>query len=359
LLTYIGTLAQIEHGLFESQRRYFDSWYVLHPVRHLNIPLPGGQAVMVLMFVNLLVGGFLRMRRTWRVLGIYVVHTGIALLLLAGFVKLKYSDDGYLALYEGDSANFFESHYHWQLAISKPGPNAREILVGERELLQATTQRVALQSPELPFEVIVDAYAHNTRPKPAGNSVDGAEVIDGYSLLAVAPAVEKEHNMPGAYLTIRKKAGDEQRLWVWGSSMLEPRARSIAIGDETWSIDLRKQRYALPFTVRLDDFRKEDHPGTTMAKSYESDITQRIGRDDRRVEIEMNAPLRDSGYVLFQSGWGPQTPGAQARYFSIFAVVRNPSDYWPLWACVIIGAGLLIHFLLKLWRYIQREARPA
>src|SRR4029450_12416675 len=40
LLPYLGTLAQIEPGLFESQRRYFDSWLVLHPVRELKVPLP-------------------------------------------------------------------------------------------------------------------------------------------------------------------------------------------------------------------------------------------------------------------------------------------------------------------------------
>ena len=141
--------------------------------------------------------------------------------------------------------------------------------------------------------------------------------------------------------------------------MLEPRRRPFAVGDETWSIDLRKRRFPLPFTVRLDDFRKEEHPGTTMAKTYESSITQRVDRDDRRIEIKMNAPLRDRGYVLFQSGWGPQTPGEHSRYYSIFAVVRNPSDDWPLWSCLIILLGLLIHFTMKLKRYIQREARVA
>ncbi len=359
LLTYIGTLAQIEHGLYESQRRYFDSWYVLHQVRDLRIPLPGGQAVMVVLFFNLVVGGFIRIRHTWRLLGIYIVHSGIALLLLAGFVKLKYSDDGYIALYEGDSANFFESHHNWELAISKPSPNAQEIVIGETVLAQAAQQRVALQVSGVPFEVVIDAYAQNVRPKPVSENVDDAEVVEGFSLLAVAPAVEKEHDVPGAYLTVRENGGAERRLFVWGSSMLMPRARSIPVGDETWTIDLRKRRFPLPFTVRLDDFRKEDHPGMSMAKSYESDITQRVGRDDRRIEIKMNEPLRDRGYVLFQSGWGPQTPGPHSKYYSIFAVVRNPSDYWPLWSCVIIGLGLLVHFGQKLWRYVQREARVA
>lgn len=355
LLTYLGTLAQVEHGLFESQRRYFDSWLLLHPVRDLRVPLPGGQTLMALLFVNLLIGGFIRMRRTWRLVGIYIVHTGIALLLIAGFVKLRYSDDGYLALYEGDRANFFESHHLWELALGRSGPGGKEVVVGEEVLRRAQGQRVALQSADLPFEVVIDGYAQNARPRPAATVVDGADVVEGHTLLAERPAIEREQDVPGLYLTLRTRAGAEQRMILSGSSMLMPNPRTLPIGDETWFLDLRKRRYALPFALRLDDFRKETHPGTELPSSFESDVTQITGASERAVLIEMNQPLRDAGFVLYQSGWGPQQPGEHSRYYSNFSVVRNPSDQWPLIACLIIAAGLLIHFGNSLWRYVQRE----
>lgn len=358
LLTYLGTLAQIQNGLFQSQRMYFESWLVLHPVRDFKLPLPGGQAVMLVLFVNLLIGGFVRMRRTRRLIGVYTVHVGIALMLVAGFVKLEFSDDGYLAVWEGDSANFFESHYLWELAIANETDASKEFVIDETVLAQAHGTRVALQHADLPFEVVVDGYAGNVMRRPAESS-DGADVVEGYSLLALPLEIEREHDTPGAYVTLRPKAGVERRMLLHGSTMLQPRARTHAVGDEMWTIDLRKKRYALPFSVRVDDFRKEEHPGTRMAKLFESDVTQRIGRDERRVKIEMNVPLRDQGFILFQSNWGPQSPGNHSRYWSLFSVVRNPSDQWPLVSCIIIGIGLLIQFGMSLWRYIVREARSA
>jgi len=359
LLTYLGTLAQVDNGLFQSQRLYFESWVVLHPVRDLKVPLPGGQTVMLLLFVNLMIGGFVRMRRTRRIVGVYIVHVGIALLLLAGFVKLVFSDDGYLAVWEGDRANFFESHYHWELAIGRADAAGEEFVVDEQVLARAHGERLALQHPSLPFDLVIDAYAKNVVPQTAEQSSGGAEVVDGYSLFALPPEKEREHDTPGAYVTVRPRSGLERRMVLFGSSMLSPRARVVPVGTEAWQVDLRKKRYLLPFSIRVDDFRKAEHPGTTMAKLFESDVTELSGRDERRVKIEMNKPLRDQGFILFQSNWGPQGPGTRERYWSLFSVVRNPSDQWPLLACIVIALGLSIHFSMVLWRYVAREARPA
>ena len=91
LLTWLGTLEQVDHGLFEVQKRYFESFFLLHPVGPLQIPLPGANLVLSLLFVNLMVGGVLRMRRGTATVGILITHLGIALLLVAGFVKMYYS----------------------------------------------------------------------------------------------------------------------------------------------------------------------------------------------------------------------------------------------------------------------------
>jgi len=66
----------------------------------------------------------------------------------------------------------------------------------------------------------------------------------------------------------------------------------------------------------------------------------------------MNEPVRHDGYVLFQTGWGPQTFPLRPDLYSEFTVVENPSDQWPKWACYLIGIGLLFHFSLRLKRYV-------
>jgi hypothetical protein len=42
---------------------------------------------------------------------------------------------------------------------------------------------------------------------------------------------------------------------------------------------------------------------------------------------------------------------------STLAVVKNPADRWPLYSCIIISAGLLIHFTQKLTKYLRAENR--
>jgi len=76
----------------------------------------------------------------------------------------------------------------------------------------------------------------------------------------------------------------------------------------------------------------------------------------------MTCALRRDGYVLFQSGWGPQGPGGQPLgppWYSVFEVAANPSDTWPKIACWVIAGGLLIHFAMKLWRFLSSSTRTA
>ena len=113
----------------------------------------------------------------------------------------------------------------------------------------------------------------------------------------------------------------------------------------------------MPFTLVLDDFRKEDHPRLAVARSFESDVTVLEHDTSRAVEISMNEPLRDQGLVLYQASWGPANARPGDPLFSTFSVVRNPADRWPLIACIITSIGLVLHFARKLTRYIRVEAR--
>ena len=59
LLTYLGTLAQVEVGLHQAQKLYFESWFLVHELGPVPLPLPGGQLCMWLLGLNLLFGGFI------------------------------------------------------------------------------------------------------------------------------------------------------------------------------------------------------------------------------------------------------------------------------------------------------------
>src|SRR5687768_4433625 len=73
LLTWLGTLEQVHSGLFEVQKKYFESFVLLHRVGPIPIPLPGANLVLCVLFVNLVVGGIIRLRRNAATAGILVV----------------------------------------------------------------------------------------------------------------------------------------------------------------------------------------------------------------------------------------------------------------------------------------------
>ncbi|MEN8151220.1 MAG: hypothetical protein ABFS86_15500, partial [Planctomycetota bacterium] len=87
LLTWLGTLEQTEHGIYKIQKKYFESFYLVFHAGPLPIPLPGAYLVMVVLFINLLLGGLFRVKWTWRGSGLLLTHAGIMFLLVSSFIS--------------------------------------------------------------------------------------------------------------------------------------------------------------------------------------------------------------------------------------------------------------------------------
>src|ERR1051326_160496 len=90
-LTWLGTLAQVDKGIYQVQKQYFESVVAVAdlPVdnpftgRPLAIPLPGAYLLLAVLAVNLVVGGVIGLKKGTRTAGILVVHLGVLLLLAA------------------------------------------------------------------------------------------------------------------------------------------------------------------------------------------------------------------------------------------------------------------------------------
>jgi hypothetical protein len=356
LLTWFGTLYQVHHGLYDAQKLYFESWIVIgrEPVPHV---LAGGLLCMGLLAVNLFVGGLVRIQKRTRTLGVMIVHVGIALLLASGFVKLYHSDDGNLRLFEGEASDEFQSYYLCEVAVwdaGQPGPVEEHLIPHEHFTDLVGSRARTFTHPGLPFELEFTGFLRNCKPQPKGPMWQAeSPEVDGYALEQLPKDQEAERNLPGLTLRLRDPAtGATKTDLLWA---VQQHPSTFEAGGKTWAIDLRHKRYSMPFTIRLVDFRKEDHPGMTMARSFESDVLQVVGGVERPVRIQMNEPLRDGGLVLFQSSWGPSTAGPNDRLFSVFSVVRNPSDFWPAYACGVILVGLVIAFVPKLVKFVRAQ----
>ena len=118
LLTFFGTLEQVDYGLHLTIHKYF-TWknFIVRPDLDINgkvvpiPPLPGAYWVSALLFINMLLGGIIKLRKNWKKAGIFLSHLGILLLLLGGFVTHHYSRRGNMALYEGETSNVAQAYH--------------------------------------------------------------------------------------------------------------------------------------------------------------------------------------------------------------------------------------------------------
>ncbi len=355
VLTFAGTWAQIDEGLYEVQKRYFDSFYLIFELGWLRVPFPGGQLLLSLLFINLVVGGIVRIKKSNSRIGILTTHVGILMLLSGGFIEYYFSHEGSMALFEGDQSSEYRSYHHWEIAVIEDlgGGEFEEHLIPYNQFVSSNLAReVTFSSGSLPFDLVVSGYLPNCSVVAAGH---GSTDPKGFRLRSKRRNMKTELDLAGHQLVLREKeSGKIHETILWSGSRYP---YVVEISGRTWGVELRKQLWRLPFEVHLDKFIRVLHPRTGMAKSFESEITKISGDDSQKIKISMNEPLRHEGYVMYQESWGPEGAGPDDRLFSQFAVSRNPADQWPLYACLVIVVGLLLHFSLKLLRYIRAEAR--
>lgn len=95
----------------------------------------------------------------------------------------------------------------------------------------------------------------------------------------------------------------------------------------------------LPFSVKLNDFRKSDYPGTEMAMAYESDVViSKPGQPELPYRIFMNNPYASAPWKVYQSGF-------MGENVSVFSVMKDPG--LPL--TYIASAGLCIGIFLTFY----------
>ncbi len=355
-LILFGTFYQIDNGLFLAQKNYFSSAYVLHRLGPIVIPLPGGYTLLALFGVAL-VGAMMRVRKAWNRAGILIAHAGVIVMLISSAITFHFSDRGHMRLYPTQQSDEFQSYHDWNVEIGKPAPGSKLHIIPDTQFkdLEGDKSRTFV-SPDLPFEVTLSRYTVNGVPVPPQAPIGGdAPVIDGYRFASLAPELEAEVNTPGIYVSVKDKAsGATTDGILWGLD-IEP--LTVQSGDVYYTIGLDRKRFRVPFTVYLDAFTADFHPGTTMASSYDAHITKKEGGNEEKIRIWMNHPLRDRGYTFFQASYGPPDAGPGDTLYTVFEVVRNPADQGPLVACIIVGVGLLMHFTQTLLGYMRAEGR--
>src|ERR1700689_4465921 len=78
ILTFWGTIAQVQQGLYAAQERYFNSFFFLAAG---FIPFPGAQLVLWVFFFNLISSIILTFKKytQWENSGLLIIHMGLIL----------------------------------------------------------------------------------------------------------------------------------------------------------------------------------------------------------------------------------------------------------------------------------------
>jgi hypothetical protein len=145
-------------------------------------------------------------------------------------------------------------------------------------------------------------------------------------------------------------SGRSYGTWLVSNGLGAP--QSFIDEGRTWTLSMRPRRQYLPYALTLKKFSHDIYPGTDIPKNFSSLVhLVNPGRaEERDVLIYMNQPLRYDGKAFYQASFG------KGDTLSILQVVENPGWLLPYVSCVLVAAGLILHFALTLGRSMKRRA---
>jgi hypothetical protein len=379
VLVFVGTLAQVEIGLYAAQAEYFRSFFVYWTPKgtHWKIPfLPGGWLVGLVLLVNLLAAHIKRFDLSRKKIGIMLIHTGLILLLGGQFMTEIFQVESQMRIEVGDTKNYTESGRQNELVvIDTTDPDNDHVVAIPESLLVRGGE---IRTPELPFTLRVEKYYPNSAPAgPMDGEPEKIKASDGLGqrlLFSPQPVTRRmdAEDLPAALV---QPVSDKGPIGEWVVSTwftrfpafarLQERIGSImpgvnlatpqtfAFNGRAYQIALRPVRYYLPYSIKLLAFNHDLYPGTEIPKNFSSTIhlTDPTTGDDRDIRIYMNNPLRYHGATFFQASFEP------GDRVSILQVVRNPASLAPYVACSLVALGLVTQFLMHLFAFARRRAQ--
>ena len=348
LLVFFGTLAQVELGLYKAQNEYFRSFFVYWGPAGASwrIPVfPGGYLVGGVLLINLVASHIKRFKFTREKAGIWMVHSGLILLLLGQLMTDLLSRESMLHLREGEAKNYSEAGRQSELAIiDTTEPDLSKVVAIPQGVLM---RRKEINHSELPFTVRVKSFFANSTVEDRGtNAAAPAAATQGLGARAVvrpAPLVtDLDHrDIPSAVVEIVTPQGS---LGSWLVSEFVNGQQTFTWNHRTYELALRPRRYYQPFSLQLKEFRHDIYPGTDIPKNFSSRVVlQRPDTgENREVLIYMNNPLRYAGETFYQASFDPDNKG------TVLQVVHNPSWLTPYFSCILVGVGLVVQFATHL-----------
>jgi len=389
-LVFIGTVAQIEGGIWTIVRDYFRSFFVLIPFQLFvklgqiflsfpadmripgAFPYPGGWTLGGLLLINLVAAHLVRFKLSWRRTGILMLHTGIMILMIGELITGLFQIESRMTIGPNETVNFIEDTRAVELAVidtSSP-KEIIEICIPQSMLQASAKSKLPIRHAELPFEVEVQEWMTNSELTPMKKGLPTHDVFNSamgvpfsfFQVDEVSGVDSSQHeDAVSARIRIKEKGTDrviaQELVSLWFSPNFTRRIPiyrfapiQVAIDGKTYELALRGRRDYLPLSLTLKEFRFDRYPGTNTPKNYSSLVQLKEGGSQGRdVLIRMNEPLTTHGQTMYQSGFTPDEKG------TVLHVTRNPGVWMPYIACSLVALGMVWHFGLVLVGFLQKQ----
>jgi hypothetical protein len=355
VLVFLGTIDQVNIGVYEAENRYFKSFFLFFTPPHteLKIPwFPGGYIVGSLLLINLIAAHIARFKLSWKKTGIVLLHSGLILLLVGQlFADLFVDLESQLRLDQGETKNYTESFYFDELAIiDTTGANSDRVISIPGSRL-SKGGRIDLPVDDL--RVVVNEYYPNSALINPSRLPQPTYPHLSIGPMAVAVELEKtykqnERNLPAADFSVFQK---DQLIGSWRLAAGFPRPIAFQAGSKNYQAVLRPKRSYKPFAITLVQFRHDRYAGTDLAKNFSSRIrlVDPTKHEDRESLIFMNNPLRYGGFTFYQAGFDNNDTT------TVLQVAQNPSWLVPYISCALIVVGMLLQFGMHLQSFVRRR----
>ncbi len=393
VLVFVGTLAQVDEGLYNAQARYFRQWIIFGlDLFGWKIPLilPGGYLIGTMLLANLICAHVYRFQLSRKKIGIMLAHSGVILLLVGQLVTDMLARESQISFAEGQAKSYAESPRNYELVFTRDdGANGQQVVAIPGSALSRGGD---IQDENLPFTIRVKSHWKNSEPQFRAPMIQNAPPLatNGVALaFDFRPAAEvkttEDKNVPTALIEIVPTNGPAGEWvvsgWTTDGEMLAALEQNYAqqlgadmagkmiagltqpqfvfAGGKKFTFALRPQRIYFPFSLALLKATHTVYPGTDIPRDFRSRVRLQNPQtgEDREVEISMNHPLRYAGLTFYQYQMtaGEAAERAGQTPSSVLQVVRNPAWLTPYLGCGLVAAGLVTQFMFHLVGFVSKR----
>lgn len=367
VLIFFGTLDQVQYGIWHTQELYFESFLVVwtfpehaplgQHLHWISLPMPGGYLLGGMLLINLLAAHFTRFKMSWMKCGIFLIHSGLILLLISELMTDILAVESQMPVDEGGTSNYSQGFRENELVfIDRSHPEHDSVHTIPASLLKPGKR---IDVPNTPLSIRTVRYHGNaeigraTSGSPAESiATRGAAVRMGI-IVNPKPETYSEDEINTATAFVEVLNGEDS-LGIWlVCNVMDERfpPQMVDTGDQSFEIALRFTRHYYPFEIELIDFKHEKYPGTEVPFNFSSEVkvTHQDSTKNQKALIYMNHPLRYEGLTFFQASFANQDKT------SIFQVVRNPGWLLPYLSVLLMGLGMCVQFGMHFFKFLRKQ----